>query len=102
MCAGGYVSGVILPFSPSHPHDIDMDTFEFYGTDMYAVHFGASATASQSIQVTTTPVIGQYFDQDLIGSTGKMLNGFYESGQLWALLIGIVLGYGFKSFASYG
>lgn len=52
--------------------------------------------------VTGTPIIAQHFDQDLIGDTGTMLKGFYESGQLWALLIGIVLGYGFKSFASYG
>lgn len=49
-----------------------------------------------------TPVIGQYFDQDLIGSTGETLNAFYESGQMWALIIGILLGYGFKSFSSYG
>ncbi len=49
-----------------------------------------------------TPVIIQYFDQDLIGDTGTMLKGFYESGQLWALLIGLVLGYMLKSFTSYG
>lgn len=49
-----------------------------------------------------TPLVAQYFDQDLIGSTGAMLKGFYESGQLWALLIGIVLGYIFKSAFSYG
>ena len=102
MSVDGYVSEVLLLSGSSYPLDMDMDTFEFYGTDMYSVHFGASATASQSLQMATTPVIGQYFDQDLVGSTGKMLNGFYESGQMWALLIGIVLGYGFKSFSSYG
>ncbi len=48
------------------------------------------------------PVVGQYFDQDLIGTTGKMLHHFYDSGQIWALLVGIVVGYGFKSFSSYG
>ena len=78
---------------------LDMDTSEFYSADFYAVHLGASATASQSIG---TPVIGQYFDQDLGRTTGQMLTNFYESGQMWALLIGIVLGYGFKSFSSYG
>ncbi|MEM8504220.1 MAG: hypothetical protein AAF716_13835 [Cyanobacteria bacterium P01_D01_bin.1] len=50
----------------------------------------------------TTPVVAQYFDQDLVGDTGVMLRGFYESGQMWALLIGLVIGYGFKSFSSYG
>ena len=79
-----------------------MNTFEIDGTDFYAVHIGASATARQPIQMITTPVIGQYFDQDLGDSTREILSGFYESGQLWALLIGIVLGYGFKSFSSYG
>ena len=49
-----------------------------------------------------TPVVAQHFDQDLIGDTGVMLKGFYESGQLWALLIGLALGYAFKSFTSYG
>lgn len=56
----------------------------------------------ETTAVTGTPVIGQYFDQDLIGTSGAMLKGFYESGQLWALLIGIVLGYIFKSAFSYG
>lgn len=56
----------------------------------------------ESIDTVGTPIIAQYFDQDLIGDTGTMLKGFYESGQMWALLIGVVLGYGFKSFSSYG
>ena len=63
--------------------------------NFYPSQFEASARVG-------SPVIAQQFDQDLIGSTGKMLNSFYESGQMWALLIGIVLGYGFKSFSSYG
>lgn len=49
-----------------------------------------------------TPLVAQYFDQDVIGSSGALLKGFYESGQLWALLIGIVLGYIIKSAFSYG
>ncbi len=67
-----------------------MEPFEFYTAQF------------ETPAVTGTPVIGQYFDQDLVGTTGKMLTGFYESGQLWALLIGLVLGYAFKSMSSYG
>ncbi len=63
--------------------------------EFYPAQFQTSATVG-------TPVIGQYFDQDFVGTTGKMLHGFYASGQLWALLIGVVIGYGFKSFSSYG
>lgn len=76
-----------------------MDNLNIYGTDFYAAHFNASATASQAI---TTPVIGQYFDQDIVGSTGEVLGEFYASGQMWALLAGIILGYSFKSWSSYG
>ncbi len=67
-----------------------MELLEFYPSQ-----FAASATVG-------TPVIAQQFNEDLIGSTGEMLHGFYESGQLWALMIGVVLGYGFKSFSTYG
>ena len=56
----------------------------------------------QATAVTGTPIVAQQFNEDLIGSTGAMLKHFYESGQLWALLIGIVLGYTFKSAFSYG
>ncbi len=67
-----------------------MESFEFY-------------TASSEITATSmTPIIGQQFDEDLIGSTGQILHHFYASGQLWALLIGVVLGYAFKSMSSYG
>lgn len=66
--------------------------------DSSTVYFAQLDTATTS----GVPVIAQQFDQDLIGDTGVMLKGFYESGQLWALLIGIVLGYAFKSFGSYG
>ena len=66
--------------------------------DPYAIYF----TQSQGGATTGVPVIAQHFDQDLIGDTGTMLKAFYESGQLWAMLIGLALGYAFRSFTSYG
>lgn len=71
-----------------------MEPFEFYTAQFETTVVVGTPTGK--------PVIGQYFDQDLVGTTGTMLTGFYESGQLWALLIGIVLGYAFKSMTSYG
>ncbi len=67
-----------------------MDSFVFYTYQL------------ENSAVMGTPVIAQQFDQDILGDAGTMLQGFYESGQMWALLIGIVVGYGFKSFSSYG
>jgi hypothetical protein len=48
-----------------------------------------------------TPVIGQYFDQDFFGSSGQIFSNFVESGQIWALLIGLVLGYLIRGLTTY-
>lgn len=40
-----------------------------------------------------TIIAQQVNDPDVMGQMGEYLTNFYESGQLWALLIGIVLGY---------
>ncbi len=42
-------------------------------------------------------VPAQNFDQDILGDIVKGWNAFVSSGQIWALLIGIVLGYLFRS-----
>lgn len=40
------------------------------------------------------PVLAQYVhDADLLGQIQKTFNNFVKTGQVWALLIGIVLGY---------
>jgi hypothetical protein len=46
-------------------------------------------------------VIAQYFDQDLFGSSSKIFSHFIESGQVWALLVGLVLGYLLRGLTSY-
>jgi hypothetical protein len=39
---------------------------------------------------------------DLFGDVQRAFNTFVKTGQIWAFLIGIILGYLFKSFTSYG
>ncbi|MEM8809667.1 MAG: hypothetical protein AAGF01_26895 [Cyanobacteria bacterium P01_G01_bin.38] len=51
--------------------------------------------------VVGQPVMGQYFDQDFFGSSGEILNNFVESGQVWALLIGFVIGYLVRGLTTY-
>ncbi|MFM7407683.1 MAG: hypothetical protein ACKO3K_13755 [Cuspidothrix sp.] len=41
-------------------------------------------------------------DPDLLAQFQNSWNHFVKSGQIWALSIGIVLGYMFKSLTSYG
>ncbi|ACK71295.1 hypothetical protein PCC7424_2890 [Gloeothece citriformis PCC 7424] len=40
-------------------------------------------------------------DTDVIAQFQQSFNHFVESGQVWALAIGLVLGYLFRSFTSY-
>lgn len=46
-------------------------------------------------------VLAQQFDQDILGDMGRLWNTFIESGQVWALLIGIVVGYLLRNLTAY-
>lgn len=39
---------------------------------------------------------------DLGGDVQRAFNNFVKTGQIWAFLIGIILGYLFRTFTSYG
>lgn len=43
-----------------------------------------------------TIIAQQVSDPDVMGQMGEYLTNFYETGQLWALLIGMVLGFVFR------
>lgn len=59
------------------------------------------ALLGQSTSAVTTPIIAQQFEQDFFSSSGKILGDFVESGQLWALLIGVVIGYVIRGITTY-
>ncbi len=48
----------------------------------------------------TEMIVGQVFRQDVLGDISKGWNNFVESGQIWAALAGIVVGYMLKSITS--
>ncbi|MEB3291423.1 MAG: hypothetical protein VKI82_16010 [Leptolyngbya sp.] len=58
-------------------------------------------TASISSAMPQSMVLAQQFDQDILGDLGKVWNTFIESGQVWALIIGIVIGYMVRSLTAY-
>jgi hypothetical protein len=47
-------------------------------------------------------VLAQTFDTDVFANTRKAFNTFIKSGQAWALLIGLILGYIIRGLTSYG
>lgn len=63
-----------------------------------ATSFGITAPRGTTLHST---VVAQQFDQDILGDLGTMVGNFIESGQIWALIIGFVLGYLFRSMTTY-
>lgn len=63
-----------------------------------STHFLPATTEISPMQ--TTGVIAQ-FDQDILGDLSNAFGGFIESGQIWALLIGIVIGYVIRGITTY-
>lgn len=41
-------------------------------------------------------------DANVIGQMQNAWNTFVKTGQIWAMIIGIIIGYMFKSLTSYG
>lgn len=66
---------------------------------------GLPAAGSHSLvpDVLTTPasLLAQQFNQDVFADIRKGFNHFIQTGQVWAMLIGFILGYLFKSATSY-
>ncbi|ABC98331.1 hypothetical protein SYN63AY4M2_06670 [Synechococcus sp. 63AY4M2] len=70
------------------------------------MHSTASGSEPSLVYLPTSPalqteaIVAQVFRQDVLGDIRKGWNNFVESGQIWALLIGIVAGYMLKSITS--
>jgi len=45
-------------------------------------------------------LLAQQFQQDVMGDIMKGWNNFVRSGQIWALIIGVVVGYLFRSITN--
>ena len=61
----------------------------------------ALVPGSQHKQQVKSMVLAQHFDQDILGDLGNAMSQFVESGQAWALLIGVVLGYLIRGITAY-
>jgi len=56
-----------------------------------------------SLQLTDGLVLAQQVeDPDVLGQMQQAFNNFIESGQVWAFLIGLIIGYIFRGMSSFG
>lgn len=61
-----------------------------------------TVNAQSSIAVNLTVLAQNVSDPDVLGQVQKAFNNFVETGQVWALLIGLVVGYLIRNLTSYG
>jgi hypothetical protein len=54
------------------------------------------------LPINCTVVAQTITDADLLGNIQRAFNNFVQSGQVWAMLIGLVIGYMIRSLTSYG
>ncbi|NJL45820.1 MAG: hypothetical protein HC922_09065 [Leptolyngbyaceae cyanobacterium SM2_3_12] len=54
-----------------------------------------------TLQPTAAMVLAQQFDQDILGDIVNAWNNFIQSGQVWALIIGIALGYFIRNLTAF-
>jgi uncharacterized membrane protein AbrB (regulator of aidB expression) len=59
-----------------------------------------SLSDSTLSHIILQPIIAQKFEQDVLKDLRKGWEYFYSSGQIWALLVGLVVGYLIKSITS--
>ncbi|MBW4673714.1 MAG: hypothetical protein KME52_06745 [Desmonostoc geniculatum HA4340-LM1] len=55
-----------------------------------------------NLSVNSTVLAQTITDPDLMGQMQKSWNHFIQTGQVWALLIGLVIGYIIRNLTSYG
>lgn len=55
----------------------------------------------QEVPATHMGVLAQQFDQDILGDIANAWNIFIQSGQVWALVVGLVLGYLIRGLTTY-
>ena len=61
-----------------------------------------TVNATSQIPVKWIMLAQTISDPDLLGQMQKTWNNFVETGQIWALLIGLVIGYLIRNLTSYG
>ncbi|MBD2346146.1 hypothetical protein [Anabaena subtropica] len=54
------------------------------------------------LPINLTVVAVNITDPNVVGQMQKVWHNFVQTGQIWALLIGVVIGYMFRNLTKYG
>ena len=78
-----------------------IDAYSLVTNDLAMSALPEPVILGQSAAMTTTPIIAQQFEDNFFNRSGDIIGDFVESGQLWALLLGVVLGYLIRGITAY-
>ncbi len=68
---------------------------------MIGAWFNLTESEGTLVALTPTPVVAKQFNQDILGDISHAWKHFIDSGQVWALVIGIVMGYMIRNLTAY-
>jgi hypothetical protein len=66
----------------------------------FPLNFNLDADMANLHSHINMDLLAQQFRQDVMGDLGRGWNNFVKSGQIWALIIGVVVGYLFRSITN--
>ncbi len=79
-----------------------LDFYNFGGQFMDILSINDLSSLSLSDLINGGITLAQMIeDPDILGQMESAWNNFVETGQIWAMLIGIFFGYIFRSFTSF-
>ena len=79
-----------------------LDFYNFGGQFMDILSINDLSSLSVSDLINGGIILAQMIeDPDILGQIESAWNNFVETGQIWAMLIGIFFGYIFRSFTSF-
>jgi len=62
---------------------------------------GSAEAGALSMQASSTLVLAQFDDVDILRDMVNLWNTFIETGQVWALIIGLIIGYFLRGLTTY-
>ncbi|MEC4807114.1 MAG: hypothetical protein SAJ12_18100 [Jaaginema sp. PMC 1079.18] len=74
----------------SNPMELDFASY-------FATSNSDTLSNSQALDGLIFAQVGNVEDPNVIGQMQNAFSNFVETGQIWALIIGLVIGYGFRS-----
>lgn len=76
-------------------------TLVFRMVELSRPDLSADGGFGEGLSQVRQPVVAQQFDQDILGDLANAWNNFVQTGQIWALIIGVIIGYLVRGLTTY-